>query len=206
VGAVAVGVVRAADLDAVTLDAHGTMLRVVDPLPLLCELLPGHDAEAIAAAFRAEGRFYREHVGRGTDAPSLEQLRKECVGVFNQTLGSTLTAEEYVDTIRFELLPGVVAALDRLRSLGLALAVVGNWDFSLHERLAEHGLTGYFATVVHAARKPDPDGLRLALAQLGVKPSRALHIGDEDADEQAARAVGLRFARAPLVEAVTAIE
>jgi putative hydrolase of the HAD superfamily len=200
------GVVRAAELDAVTLDAHGTMLRVVDPLPRLRELLPGHDAEAIAEAFRAEGRFYREHVGRGTDASSLERLREECVRVFNHTLGSTLTAEQYVDTIRFELLPGVVESLERLRSLGLALGVVGNWDFSLHERLAEHGLAGYFATVVHAARKPDPDGLRFALAELGVQPSRALHIGDEDADEQAARAVGMRFARVPLVEAVAAIE
>ena len=197
---------RAADLDAVTLDAHGTMLHVVDPLPLLRELLPEHESAAIAEAFRAEGRFYREHVGRGTDAASLAQLREECVGVFNRTLGSALTAEEYVDTIRFDLLPGVVESLERLRSLGLALAVVGNWDFSLHERLAEHGLAGYFATVVHAARKPDPDGLQLALARLGVRPARALHIGDEDADERAARVVGMHFARTPLADAVAAIK
>ena len=197
---------RAADLDAVTLDAHGTMLRVVDPLPRLRELLPDHDLDAIAEAFRAEGRFYREHVGTGTDAASLARLREECVGVFNRTLGSALTANEYVDTIRFELLPGVVESLERLRSLGFALAVVGNWDYSLHEWLAEHGLAGYFATVVHAARKPDPDGLRLALAKLGVRPARALHIGDEDADEQAAHAVGMRFARTPLAGAVAAIE
>jgi HAD superfamily hydrolase (TIGR01509 family) len=200
------GVVKAAELDAVTLDAHGTMLRVVDPLPRLRELLPDHDLDAIAEAFRAEGRFYREHVGTGTDAASLARLREECVGVFNRTLGSALTANEYVDTIRFELLPGVVESLERLRSLGFALAVVGNWDYSLHEWLAEHGLAGYFATVVHAARKPDPDGLRLALAKLGVRPARALHIGDEDADEQAAHAVGMRFARTPLAGAVAAIE
>jgi HAD superfamily hydrolase (TIGR01509 family) len=205
VGAVAVGGVRAADIDAVTLDAHGTMLGVVDPLPRLCELLPDHDPVAIAEAFRAEGRFYREHVGRGTDASSLAGLQEECVGVFNRALGSRLTAEQYVDTIRFELLPGVVESLERLRSLGLSLAVAGNWDFSLHERLAQHGLAGFFATVVHAARKPDPDGLRLALSRLQVRPGRALHIGDEDADEQAARAVGMHFARTPLVDAVAAI-
>jgi putative hydrolase of the HAD superfamily len=200
------GVVRAAEIDAVTLDAHGTMLRVVDPLPRLRELLPGHDPQAIAEAFGAEGRFYREHVGRGTDALSLERLRAECVDVFNHALGSMLTAEEYVGAIRFEPLPGVVESLDRLHSLGLALAVVGNWDFSLHERLAQHGLAGYFATVVHAARKPDPDGLRLALSRLGVRPSRALHIGDEEADERAAQAVGMQFARTPLADAVAAIE
>jgi HAD superfamily hydrolase (TIGR01509 family) len=205
VGPVAVGLVRAADLDAVTLDAHGTMLRVVDPLPRLQELLPDHDPKAIAAAFREEGRFYREHVGKGTDARSLARLREECVGVFNGALGSSLTAGEYVDAIRFELLPGVIESLERLRALGLSLAVVGNWDFSLHERLGEAGLAGYFATVVHAARKPDPAGLRLAVERLHVHPSRALHVGDEEADEQAARKVGMRFAAAPLVDAVAAI-
>jgi HAD superfamily hydrolase (TIGR01509 family) len=200
------GVVRAAELDAVTLDAHGTMLRVVDPLPRLRELLPRHDPKSIVEAFHAEGRFYREHVGLGMDASSLARLREECVDVFNRSLGSRLTADQYVGAIEFELLPGVVESLERLRSLGLALAVVGNWDVSLHDRLAEHGLTGYFATVVHAARKPDPDGLRLALSRLQVQAGRALHIGDEDSDEQAARAVGMRFARTPLVDAVAAIE
>jgi HAD superfamily hydrolase (TIGR01509 family) len=197
--------VRAAELDAVTLDAHGTILRVVDPLPRLRELLPGHDAAAIADAFRAEGRYYREHVGTGTDAATLHRLREDCVGIFNRHLGSSLTVDEYVDAIRFELVPGAVAALERLRALGLSLAVVGNWDFSLHERLAETALGGYFATVVHAARKPDPAGLLLALQRLGVRPDRAVHVGDEDADEEAARAAGMRFLPTPLADAAAAI-
>ena len=65
---------RAAELDAVTLDAHGTILRVVDPLPRLRELLPGHDAAAIADAFAAEAHYYRKHVGRGADAVTLHLL------------------------------------------------------------------------------------------------------------------------------------
>jgi HAD superfamily hydrolase (TIGR01509 family) len=199
------GRLSAAALDAVTLDAHGTILQVVDPVPELHALLPHHEPDAIAAAFRVEGRFYREHVGRGTDAPSLARLREECVRIFNRELGSSLTAEQYVEAIRFDLLPGAVEALRRLRALGLALAVVGNWDFSLHERLAEAGLGGYFATVVHAARKPDPAGLLVALERLRVQPSRALHIGDEEADEEAARAAGMHFARAPLADAVSTL-
>jgi HAD superfamily hydrolase (TIGR01509 family) len=197
--------VRAAELDAVTVDAHGTILRVVDPLPRLRELLPEQDPAAIAAAFRIEGRFYREHVGTGTDASSLNRLREECVGVFNRELGVSLTAEEYVDAIRFEVIPGARDALERLRALGLSLAVVGNWDFSLHQRLGEAGLAGYFATVVHAAQKPDPSGLRVALERLRVHPSRALHVGDEEADEQAARGAGMAFASTPFTDAVAAI-
>ena len=60
--------------------------------------------------------------------------------------------------------------------------------------------------MVHAARKPDPSGLVLALERLGVRPKRAVHVGDEDADEQAAVAAGMHFLAAPLVEAVAAIE
>lgn len=196
---------RAADLDAVTLDAHGTILRVVDPVPRLQELLPGHAQAAIADAFAVEGRFYRQHAGRGQDAPSLHRLREECVDVFNRELGSSLSVADYIDAISFDVLPGAIEALTRLRRLGLALAVVGNWDFSLHERLQETGLAGFFATVVHAARKPDPAGLLLALDRLAVQPSRALHVGDEDADEQAAQAAGMRFARTPLTLAVDAL-
>jgi FMN phosphatase YigB (HAD superfamily) len=199
------GVVRAADLDAVTLDAHGTILQVVDPVPRLRELLPGHEPAAIADAFAVEARFYREHAGGGTDAPSLGRLREECVGVFNRELGSSLGVTEYIDAIRFEVLPGAVEALARMCRLGLSLAVVGNWDFSLHERLQEAGLAGFFATVVHAAGKPDPAGLLLALDRLHVRPSRALHVGDEAADEDAALAAGMHFARAPLPAVVATL-
>jgi HAD superfamily hydrolase (TIGR01509 family) len=197
--------VKAADLDAVTLDAHGTILRVVDPLPRLQELLPGHDPGAIADAFRVEGRFYRQHVGTGHDTPSLHRLREDCVGVFNRHLGASLSVAQYIDAIRFELIPGAADSLERLRSLGLSLAVVGNWDFSLHQRLDEAGLTGFFAAVVHAARKPDPAGLLLALERLGVHAGRALHVGDEEADAEAARAAGMHFAPAPLAGAVAAL-
>jgi HAD superfamily hydrolase (TIGR01509 family) len=199
------GVVNAAALDAVTLDAHGTILSVVDPVPRLQTLLPQHEPAAIAAAFRTEARFYREHAGTGADGPSLRQLRGDCVRVFNRELGSSLTAEQYVDAIHFELIPDAIESLRGLRALGLTLAVVGNWDFSLHEQLDEAGLSGFFATVVHAARKPDPAGLRLALERLGARPGRALHVGDEDADEEAARAAGMHFARAPLADAVAAL-
>jgi HAD superfamily hydrolase (TIGR01509 family) len=196
--------VRAAELDAVTLDAHGTILRVVDPLPRLQELLPGHEASTIADAFRVEGSFYREHVGTANDAPSLRRLREDCVGVFNRRLGASLTVEQYIDAIRFELVPDAVESLQLLRSLGLSLAVVGNWDFSLHQRLDEAELTGFFATVVHAAGKPDPAGLLLALERLGVRAGRALHVGDEEADAEAAHAAGMHFAPAPLADAVAA--
>lgn len=204
-GALAVGRLNAAALDAVTIDAYGTLATIVDPLPRLRELLPDHDQDAIESAFRAEAAYYARHASRGRDAPSLSELREACVRVFNDELGASLTASQYVDAIAFTPIPGVAAALERLRSLGLSLAVVANWDFSLHERLQELGLATYFATIVHAAAKPSPDGIGAALRTLGVTPARALHIGDDGADEAAAEAAGAHFLPTPLAEAVASL-
>jgi HAD superfamily hydrolase (TIGR01509 family) len=107
--------------------------------------------------------------------------------------------------MHFEVLPGVVSALERLRSLGLELAVVANWDLTLQHLLDEAGLSEYFRCVVHAAAKPAPDGLLRALAELQVDPDRALHIGDAEVDQQAARTAGMQFAIAPLTDVVAAL-
>jgi HAD superfamily hydrolase (TIGR01549 family) len=62
-----------------------------------------------------------------------------------------------------------------------------------------------FSAVVTSAEagaaKPDPAVLQLALERLRVEPARALHVGDEDEDEQGAAAAGVRFAPAPLATA-----
>ena len=199
------GLVTAAALDAVTIDAYGTLVSLLDPVPALESLLPGHGRAAIERAFRSEAAFYRERSHEAHDAATLTRLREQCVTVFNEELGSTLSAADYVGALRFEILAGVVPALRRLRSLGLSLAVVGNWDVSLRERLEELGLASSFAAVVPVARKPSPAGIERALAALGVSAGRCLHVGDEPGDEQAARAAGVRFAAAPLAEAVASI-
>jgi FMN phosphatase YigB (HAD superfamily) len=43
------------------------------------------------------------------------------------------------------------------------------------------------------------------LAELQIDPPRALHVGDDDADREAAAAAGMWFARTPLSEAVATI-
>jgi len=204
---------KLAELDAVVLDAYGTLMTLLDPVPRLVEVLAAHGVERspeqVLAGVRAEIAHYGPHASEGHDEESLARLQHDCAGVFLGAVESDLDAGEfapvYVGALRFEVLPGVVASLDRLRALGLELAVVANWDLTLHERLEQLGLRRYFSTVVHAARKPAPDGLLLALDELGVDPARALYVGDSDADEQAARAAGMQFAPAPLADAVAAL-
>jgi HAD superfamily hydrolase (TIGR01549 family) len=196
-----------ARLDAVTIDAYGTLLRLADPVGKLHALLPEHPREAVEAAFRTEAEYYLTHSSEGRDEPTLARLHADCTAVFNDALGSRLAPEEYVGALQFEVLPGVPGALRRLRAHGLALAVVANWDFGLHEHLERHGLRRWFDAVVVSGelgvRKPDPAPFHAALSALGVEPSRAAHVGDHPPDDEVgARAAGMRFEPAPLPAAV----
>ncbi len=205
---------RFAELDAVTLDAFGTLVGLPNPVPALREALRERGVErnpdAVAAAFAAEGAYYRPRSLEGRGEESLARLRRECVAVFLEAAGADLDPEEFVDTyieaLRFELLPGVVEAVRSLRRRGLALAVVGNWDMALPDHLAGLGLGGLlvFSSAAVGAAKPDPAPFLHALRALGVPPERALHIGDDEVDELGARAAGMRFARAPLADALEA--
>jgi HAD superfamily hydrolase (TIGR01509 family) len=190
-----------AEIDVVTIDAFGTLVELRDPVGSLAGLLPGHEPAAIELAFRAEADYYMEHSHRGT----LTQLYADCAALFNETLGSELTPEAYVAALdaEYAVLPGVPEALARLRALGLELAVVGNWDLRLPEHLERLGLAPFFSAVVSSASagaaKPDPRPFLAALELVAVSPERALHVGDSPADEDGARAAGLRFLPAPLV-------
>jgi len=212
-GPLAVGRVRVAELDAVTLDAHGTLVRLLDPVPALVNVLAERgverNPEMVLAGFRSEVAHYAPRAGEGHDEESLARLQRECAGVFLDAIEAELDPEEfapaYVGALHFEVLPGVHASLDRLHAFGLELAVVANWDLSLRRLLDEVGLARYFTVVVHAARKPAAEGMLRALAELQVDPERALHVGDDDADREAAAAAGMWFAPAPISEAVATI-
>jgi HAD superfamily hydrolase (TIGR01509 family) len=205
--------VNAAELDAVTLDAHGTLVRMLDPVPTLVDALAAwgveRKPEVVLAGFRTEAAHYAPRASEGHDEESLAGLHRDSARVFLEAVDADLDAEEfapvYVDAMRFEVIPGVAESLERLHALGLSLAVVGNWDLTLHRHLRELGLDHFFAAVVHAAGKPAPAGLLQALDRLGVEPARALHIGDDEVDEQAAAAAGVHFAQAPVTDAVASL-
>jgi HAD superfamily hydrolase (TIGR01493 family) len=187
-------------LDAVTIDAYGTLLELRDPVDSLARMLPGFDAEAIDRAFHAEVDYYAAHAVEARDDESLARLRAACTRVFNASLGSSLGPDEFAEALEFTWLEGAREAIELLLARGLALAVVSNWDISLHQRLA--ALAGLGIPIVTSAeagaRKPDPTVFRLALERLGVPASRVLHVGDTVHDSEAAAAAGIAFAPAPL--------
>jgi putative hydrolase of the HAD superfamily len=98
-------------------------------------------------------------------------------------------------SLRFFAYPDSAPALLALRERGLRLVVVSNWDWSLHERLAETGLTplldGAVASAEVGSAKPDPAIFERALEIAGTRD--AWHVGDTpEADVEGARAAGLR--------------
>jgi FMN phosphatase YigB (HAD superfamily) len=206
------GRLTAAGLDAVTIDAYGTLVTLRDPAGALDRALRARGIERprgeVAAAFAVEARYYRDRSHEGADEASLALLRRDCASVFLEALGTDLDpadfAPAFVGALEFEAVPGAVEAVAELERIGLRLAVVSNWDVALTEHLERIGLAGRFGAIVTSAEagapKPDPRIFELTLERLRVRPERALHVGDSEADEEGARAAGMAFAPAPLAD------
>jgi phosphoglycolate phosphatase len=190
-----------AEFDAVTLDAYGTLLELDDPVGALHELVPEFGRAEIEQAFREEAAYYTAHAHEGRDLGALAKLRTDCTDVFNAALGSHVSPEEFTRALRFAFLPGALEAVAALRRRGLELAVVSNWDIELRKHLAPLDVLVVTSADV-GVPKPDPAPLRRAVEQLGVEPSRTLHIGDGEADRHSAAAAGTAFVSAPIEEAV----
>jgi len=206
-----VGGVSLPALDAVTLDAYGTLVELDDHVGRLRRALAAagveRDEHVVEQAFLHEVEHYARHKCGARDAAALAELRRDCAHVFVDALGADIDfTDGFAGAVAFRPLPGVLDALGELRARGLALAAVSNWDCSLGERLAEAGieLDVTVSCAEAGAAKPDPAIFAVALDRLGVEPGRTLHVGDSAEDVEGARAAGLHFAQAPLTEVVGA--
>jgi putative hydrolase of the HAD superfamily len=200
----------ASNLDAVTVDAMGTLVELHEPVERLARALQDRGVERsrqdVAEAFRKEVDYYLLHKLSATDSTSLAALRRECARVFLEAADADLDPAEFspafVEAMVFRPFGGAVAALERLRAAGLSLACVSDWDIGLREQLAKVGLDHLFDVVLTSAEagapKPEPALFREALSRLRVEPGRALHVGDGDSDRDGAGAAGLAFEPVPL--------
>jgi putative hydrolase of the HAD superfamily len=183
---------------AVFLDALGTLVELEPPWVLLRERVPAAVGdERLAAAVRAEMAFYKEHAHEGRDQASLAELRDRCAELLSRELGTTITTEELVESVKMDPYPDAEPALRALRDRGLKLVVVSNWDCSLGEVLDRCGLAdlldGAISSAEAGARKPDPAIFRPALELAGCGPDEALHVGDTPEEDRAgAEAAGIR--------------
>jgi putative hydrolase of the HAD superfamily len=189
---------------AVLLDALGTLVELERPWPHLLDELGARGIvvgeDAARAAMLAEMAYYRDHHDEARDWPSLRDLRRRCAAVVQESLGTALPLADVQDAllaaVRFRPYPEVPEALWRLRADGARLAVVSNWDVSLHDVLERTRLRPLVDAVVISAEvrvaKPDPAIFHAALERLGATADDALHVGDSlEHDVAGARAAGV---------------
>jgi putative hydrolase of the HAD superfamily len=188
----------------VLLDALGTLIELERPWPHLVDELAARGVvvgeDDARAAMLAEMAYYRAHHDEAVDWAALKDLRRRCAAVVQEQLQTSLPLDGVLDAllgaIRFRAYPEVPDVLARLRAGGARLAVVSNWDVSLHDVLERTGLRPLVDAVVISAElgvaKPDPAIFRAALDRLGAAPDGAVHVGDSlEHDVAGARAAGL---------------
>jgi putative hydrolase of the HAD superfamily len=187
---------------AVLLDALGTLLTFEPPAPHLRAALQastGVDVGADAAreAIRAEIAYYRAHLHEGSGPEALYDLRVRCAEAMALPFATPVVLDALLASLRFRAYPDSAPTLRALRAAGIHTVVVSNWDWSLHERLAETGLAalldGAVASAEVGSAKPDGAIFRAALELAGAEAAGAWHVGDTpEADVEGARAAGIR--------------
>ncbi|MGZ8630154.1 MAG: HAD family hydrolase [Actinomycetota bacterium] len=174
-------------IDAVIFDMDGTLFDSMEPVT----------SGFIETTLEAGGPGYTpdEIVEAFTQGPSER--------VLEHLLGRPVTDDEHAayhrrlddGAMAMRPYPGVEAALDAMADAGLRLALFTGADVtSLDLLLSRTGLRDRFEVRTggdEAGRaKPDPAGITLTCARLGVEPGSAAYVGDSEQDMLAARAAG----------------
>lgn len=149
---------------------------------------PGRDRYAHYPG--GESEYWRRFVERALDKAGAAAPPRAARAVLEPL------REAFGDPASWHVYPDVVPALTALRSEGVRLGVVSNWDSRLPGLLEALGLAGYFDALsvshIEGLEKPDPELFRRVLHRLEARPEQALHVGDApDLDLAGARAAGI---------------
>lgn len=203
-------------LRAVLFDATGTLLHTAEPVgETYARALAAHGV--VIPAWRLEDAFRRVH-GRAPamlfpDAGDAEVPQREREWWWWRVRETVRAADSearvtdfdgmfdalwrhYAAPAAWRVADGALAALDALRSRGLATAVVSNMDHRLDAVLEGLGLGARLDAVVRppqaGAVKPDPAIFLEGLRRVGAAPDEAVYVGDDaERDLAGARRAGL---------------
>jgi len=103
----------------------------------------------------------------------------------------------FCDPSAWHIFEDVLPVLGSLKSRGITLGIVSNWDERLRPLLRRLNLDHYFKAIVVScetgAHKPSSEIFETACAALGSPPANTLHVGDSfEMDVTGARAAGLQ--------------
>lgn len=194
-------------IDAITLDVGGTL---IDPWPsaghVYAEVAATHGFEEVSPDL-----LNRQFAAAWRTKATFDYTRSswcEMVALTFQGVCAVHEVERFFDPLyaRFEqadvwrVHSDVVPALEILRSRGLRLGVISNWDDRLRGLLKRLELTSFFEVIIVSGElgvhKPSPEIFHAALRGFDLPAERVLHIGDHPLEDiQGARAVGMQAER-----------
>jgi putative hydrolase of the HAD superfamily len=200
--------------DAVFLDAQGTLLQARPSVPAIYAAVyrqfGGIATEAeISHAMSQQWAEYRASVDpQTTSFDTSDDMTRHWWADFNRRMARRLGMEERLDQLtdclwdafgrpeNWELFPDVHDVLAELRERGYRLGLISNWDSRLISMCQRLGLTAYTEFILASAatgmEKPDRRIFEIALSTAGVRPERAVHVGDDyQADVTGALGAGI---------------
>jgi putative hydrolase of the HAD superfamily len=168
-------------------------------------LAPERYAEAFVPVFKETTKLYSA-TSAASDAQDVEMWRDITRRIYDRLPPlSGIPFDSWFEALyrRFgspevwRFYDDVESALRLLRSRGLKIGVVSNWDTRLKTISEGLGLTPLVDFIVISAevgvRKPDPGIFRMALDRAGVRAEDAIHVGDLlEEDVEGARRAGVR--------------
>ncbi len=182
---------RPLSVRAVIFDVDGTLVDSLEAYRVVAELAAAPHGiavtrEMVRQAMNNDVVFWDLLIPaeRPDRVEFVKQLREEAV-------------RRWPDALRAHgrLHSGLRGTLETLRRRGLRLGIVTGSRATVLQPLHEAGLMACFDAVVTGKdvqrRKPDPEGLLMCAAELGIAPDQGAYVGDTPLDVQASRAAGM---------------
>jgi REG-2-like HAD superfamily hydrolase len=193
-------------------DVGGTILRVRPSVgEVYSRAARDHgfsvDPGVLQDRFKLAWKQGLERSRRRSHACSDEILRREWFEIVRQTFVPDVPAErlpelfedlyeQFVSPSAWTLVDGARETFHLLRSEGLSLGILSNWDRRLESTLERLGLRAFFDFLVISHEvgyeKPHPRIFQEAIGRAGEESSRILHVGDSwEFDILPARRLGM---------------
>jgi REG-2-like HAD superfamily hydrolase len=185
---------------ALLLDAAGTLLHPAIPVAqTYARIAAEHGVGITPAQVGQRFAYIMKHAAalrrNSPDwRPFWQAVVEHCTGSDDPVLLDALI-DHFRAPRAWTVAAGAASCCMQVRTRGMKVAIVSNWDVHLRPLLADLGATAWLDAIVISAEeqleKPDPRIFLRACARLGVEPGAAVHVGnDPDDDVAGASAAG----------------
>ena len=170
---------------SVIFDLDGTLLDTLDDLTAAVNYAlgeQGYPSQSREAVRHFVGNGMEKLIGRALPSNASEMVFEKALRTFK-----TYYAEHQADyTHPYE---GVMEMLRDLDAYGIRVAVVSNKNHQNTQALCKEyfGILNAVGGQAEIPHKPAPDGVWLAMREMGAEPERTVYVGDSEVDIETAK-------------------